>query len=215
MDDWELTRPENPDESSRHDLFSSVVQQAQNSLLTVRETLLQQRPKSPTSKSPSSWHHSLFSNFCADSAEKLSLQLHKLHHDIFVLAFDECSALNSLNDSSDPPTPNYAPSTYMSLIALLRIIKAQDSFIYYGVKFWYPLLDTTSNMFVPLPSGRKAPSFRLTDSLRPLPPWLYLGFNQMVPTNYVISTMKASQFLTLERLKVFGRPVGTCLVSMA
>ena len=95
----------------------------------------------------------------------------------------------------------------MSLIALQRIIKAGDKSVAHGVTIWYLLLDTNSSIFELAPSGSNSPSDRLIDHMVPLPVWPYLGFNQMVPAEYGEDAATAGEALSIEHLKVYGRPV--------
>ena len=210
MDDWELNLPTDPNRSSRNECFAMVKIEAESRLSQNMEELLELRPQSPKSNtdhnSDSTWHQKLFSKFCADSVKRLSSELQRFGQDTFVLGFDECSELSAVNIAYNFP-PNRAPLWDMSLIALLRIIKAQDRFDSSGVTFWYPLLDTASSIYALHPFGPNAPSFRLTKALTPLPPWLYLGFNQMAPDKSVISAKTARQLIAIEHLKMYGRPV--------
>jgi hypothetical protein len=102
----------------------------------------------------------------------------------------------------------------MSLIGLQRIIKAGDGYDRHGVTIWYlqVLLDTNLSIFDIAPVGPHAPSNRLTDEVRPLPIWPYIGFNQMVDPTHVEGIQTAADVLSLKHLKVYGRPVsgGKC-----
>lgn len=94
----------------------------------------------------------------------------------------------------------------MTLIALQRILKAADSFVgtFQPITFWFLLLDTTSSAHMLAPSGPQAASWRLTSTVVPLPPFVYLGFNQMARE---LELKTAGQAMDLEHLKQFGRPV--------
>ena len=96
----------------------------------------------------------------------------------------------------------------MSLIALLRIIKASDKFDMQDITIWYLLLDTSSSVSDLAPFGPNASSFRLTKALSLLPPWTYLGFNQMVDVGHS-KVKKPDDVLKVGHQKTYGRPVSS------
>jgi hypothetical protein len=96
----------------------------------------------------------------------------------------------------------------MTLIALQRIIKAYDEFVS-DVLFWFLLLDTNSCVVDLFMGGKEYSSRRFHRGYISLPPWTFLGFNQMVEHT---STLLASEdihtrALSIKYLKTHGRPV--------
>jgi hypothetical protein len=120
----------------------------------------------------------------------------------FVLGLDECSILNVRAPSRGDQAHNV-----MSLLAVQRIIQAADAApaLDGGFTIWYTLLDTSSAVteLVP-PRNSGSASLRLRDSLKPLPPWSLLGYDQMVPAQRSLSPSEANQ---ITHLRMFGRPV--------
>jgi hypothetical protein len=151
------------------------------------------------------WHTELFQHFCQSKFEHLSKLVESLNEargeerrinaPRFFIAFDECAELGK--------STTLRPSKNMSLISLMRILKAADV-LRTKVKFWFLLLDTNSEAFLLAPSGPKVASTRLRGAYEVLPPFVHLGFNQMVtdaPVNL------ANEVLRLDFLKQWGRPV--------
>lgn len=95
------------------------------------------------------------------------------------------------------------PLSRMSLIAMQRIFKAADSFET-KVKFWFLLLDTDPKVYLSAPSALAVPSSRIGRRYSSLPPFVYLGLNQMA---HQVRIATAGESLSLKHLSKFGRPV--------
>jgi hypothetical protein len=213
MQDWVLDTPTEVDRSARFRSFQEVSTEAGIMLEANKDILFKNPSRSPKLEDKSThtdpvYHKILYETLCLPNAKRLSLILKQEDFDKFVIAFDECSVLGF----ESPHTESRGPSQDMSLIALQRIIKAGDQYDLDGVTIWYLLLDTNSSIFDLAPVGPNAPSYRLTAELTPLPVWPYLGFNQMVNPTHAQNIRHAADVLSLEHLKVYGRPVsgGTC-----
>jgi hypothetical protein len=154
----------------------------------------------PTNDDDINWYVALYGLLCAPHATRMVTALAgRSQSRYFVVGLDECTQLNS--------------GTRMSLIALQRIIKAADSFtLPNGMSIWYTLLDTNPTIASLVPPKSKAPSARLTESLAPVRPWYYLGFNQMAINRKPSTTPKQSTLV--EWLQYFGRPVGVIMLSI-
>ncbi|ETW75888.1 hypothetical protein HETIRDRAFT_390312 [Heterobasidion irregulare TC 32-1] len=208
LSDWDITDPGSSEQSRRHQLFTQVEDMAEAKLHNHREELrkLRSRPMDDPELSDHRtnalvWHKSLLRVLVRPHMEALSELVHSRGHRRFIIAFDECTTLNSrIGISTDPKL--IPPRNEMSLIALQRIVKAADHLIL-PVKFWFLLLDTNSSLYDLVPPGQIAPSFRLRDKFSMLHPWMYLGFNQHL-SNDRLSTPQ--QALLLRHLKMYGRP---------
>ena len=211
MEDWVLEHPTDVTGSLRFGSFMEVKAKAEDLLRENRDQIKKSRLQSPkpnddTPRISANYHRELYITLCKDHTNKLSEIITNAGYARFVIAFDECSLLNFPTTSKYPTggAPSRRPSCDMSLIALRRIIKAGG---YFDEHIWYLLLDTTPSIFDLAPSGPQSPSDRLTNDLTPLPVWPYLGFNQMVPAGHSEGIKTAAQALTMEHLKVYGRPV--------
>lgn len=203
-------------ESRREAFFSEVVHRA-NKMLADNEAFLADarawiKSLGETTKGPPNapstyndllkagapeWHQKLFNYFCRAAFERLSSKIKDTGNDKFFLALDECTALKPAG------ADERAPLKRISLIALQRILKAAEV-MSDPVCFWFLLLDTNSSVVMLLPSGPSAPSWRLLVDLAPLPPFVYLGFNQHL---MLMRKEKPSDSLSLGNLKNTGRPV--------
>ncbi|KAH9918641.1 uncharacterized protein B0H18DRAFT_937670 [Fomitopsis serialis] len=144
------------------------------------------------------WHQALFERFCRPASNHLSNQLASLGERKFFLALDECTALGSAGNSRGAPSP--LPRS--SLVAFQRILKAAE-ILEWPVCFWFLLLDTNPSVIMPHPSSDVSFSRRASD-LKPLPPFVYLGFNQLIDR---MTREKAADSLVLGNLKYSGRPL--------
>ena len=207
MEDWVLDTPTEVERSSRFQSFQEVCAKADIMLKALEGEIGNLRLRSPKGDdSPDAkYYNALYRILCEDQTKRLSWILKRLKCTKFVFAFDECSNLNFCK-------VNRSVSLDMSLIALQRIIKAGDQHDYHGVTIWYLLLDTTPSILDLTPVGLEATSSRLTDNLRPLPIWPYIGFNQMIDRTKAPEIQTAADVLSLKHLKIYGRPVsgGTC-----
>jgi len=207
MTDWELDNAIDVAQSSRYGSFAKVERLADEYLKTGKEAiqglrLPSSRPHDYT-RSVVDWHCDLFSHFCLSSYQRFAGVLRELGQEYFVFAFDECTQLgNPAKLSADR-----IPQVGMTLIALQRIIKSFDAYPAEDITLWFLLLDTTSSIPDLLPQGPDAPSIRLTEGFIPLPPWPYVGFNQVVPKDHIVRIQKPSDALHLGHVKVYGRPV--------
>jgi hypothetical protein len=215
MKDWQLNAPKDITNSSRHKCFSEVAQKAEGLLLAEYSNLEQLRLPSPKIGSepaepikPADWHNKLYRILCLKQMKRLTRVLNDLKYKNLVFAFDECSYLG-MQKIPHGSEPLHKPPWFMSLIALLRIIKASDRFDDHDVTVWYLVMDTSSSVSDLAPSGRNAPSFRLTKELIFLPPWTYLGFNQMVDGAHREKIKKPIDALGVTHQKAYGRPVSS------
>jgi hypothetical protein len=209
MMDWQLDNPTDVVKSSRHGCFTEVENLAFARLKSGKEAIKGMRLLSPRpinyARSVADWHNDLFEYFCLPSYQALVGVLRELGQEYFVFAFDECTELeNPVILSKDRKS-----QMGMTLIALQRIIKSLDAFSKGDDTLWFLLLDTTSSIPDLLPHGPNAPSIRLTEGYIPLPPWPYVGFNQVVPKGHIVGFRKPSDAHYLEHLKVYGRPVSS------
>ena len=214
MYDWHLDSATDIVNSRRHAYFAEVEAGAEKLLLDNFKVIVEMRVSykmediiaSATLDSAPVWHKRLFELLCHPSFEKLSQVLKRRHVKWFVLAVDECSELNS-NRKSDPK--HRGPRWSMSLIALQRIIKAYDDFVS-EVPVWLLLLDTNSSVIGMSPFGKEAPSNRFEKGYRSLPPWPYVGFNQMAKKDLFVTKKKLpTDVHSMEHLKLYGRPVSS------
>ncbi|KAI0699244.1 hypothetical protein BC835DRAFT_1331864 [Cytidiella melzeri] len=141
--------------------------------------------------------------FCLKPALKVSQQLLDRQHTRLIIAFDECCSLNVSEASRNP----------MSLLPIWRVTKAADRHFSKNdlFHFWHFFMDTNLSVssLVP-PSGRLAPSARLVQTLTPLPPFTFLGFDQM--SGKPSSTPKGA--LCLSKVKLMGRPLWSTIPNM-
>ena len=214
MRDWELDNVIDVARSSRHTSFTEVATLAFERLTTGKDAIQGLRLPSPRppdyTRSVADWHNDLFSHFCLSSYLTLVEVLRKLGQEYLVFAFDECTQLGNPTKLSGDRSPQMG----MTLIALQRIIKSFDAYPAEDVTLWFLLLDTTSSIPDLLPQGPDAPSIRLTEGYIPLPPWPYVGFNQLVPKNHIVGFQKPSDAHHLGHLKHYGRPVSNDTLAM-
>ena len=207
MADWQLDNPTDPAKSSRHECFTKVTTLAFTHLNSGKEAIEAMRLPNPRptdcSRSVASWHIDLFRYFCFHRYQSLVEVLRKLGQECFVFAFDECTELGK----SVTLLKDRNLQMGMTLIALQRIMKSFDAFSVEDITLWFLLLDTTSSIPDLLPHGPDAPSVRLTEGHIPLPPWPYIGFNQVVPKDHMVRFQKPSDAHHLSHVKVYGRPV--------
>jgi hypothetical protein len=189
----------------RHAAFFAVVLKAVE-LLDQNEKLCRLAPASD--KDIIKWHKDLYKTLCLNSARRVAKLLGGQHQHV-VIGFDEC---RHLNEATDPESVK--PNTKMSLLALQRIIKAADDWQTEldHVKFWYTLLDTSSSVFDLFPRKGGGNSTRLATSLNPVAAWPYLGFDQMVPSDFR-GTLTPLQACEIDVLSKYGRPVCVSSVS--
>ncbi|KZT07533.1 uncharacterized protein LAESUDRAFT_812151 [Laetiporus sulphureus 93-53] len=195
---------------SRFENFAAVKASASALLQENSNELVALRPKPTTEEKVqdiAGWHRRVYAQLCKAAADGLREAFRKQlgpRFTYFIVAIDECTLLGATPMKSNDEIDR-GSTERMSLIAMQRIMKAADEF---HEEFWFVLLDTTSAVFdlVP-PTGALAPSFRLDGKLRPLLPWGYFGFDQMVKGDIEqngVPTLMAA--LTLNRLKMYGRP---------
>lgn len=215
LKDWDLDIPTDPTNSSRYKCFIEVETEAEKLLLDHQALLKNLRTSSPKIGSdddkiatPAQWHVKLFQCLCLIGAKELAGALEHTDAEYFVLAFDECSQLGIYKPHHDDGY-QWKSTWGASLIALQRIIKAGDVVLDLPITFWHLLLDTSSSIFDMIPHGPNAPSHRLTKELVPLPPWTYLGFNQMTVKDIMAKVKKAADVLSVQHLKTYGRPVSS------
>ncbi|KAF8324172.1 uncharacterized protein EI90DRAFT_2364887 [Cantharellus anzutake] len=85
------------------------------------------------------WHKELCRHFCLKATKNLAIDLQRLGHDKFIAAFDECT--NIISRSSTLKLAVGTGSKFlslaymMSILALQRMIKAQDEFPIEGLNF--------------------------------------------------------------------------------
>jgi hypothetical protein len=212
MADWNLDDPINIPESSRYKCFTEVETMAEELLSNELSAIENARMPSRLtgSRSPpaaADWHGRLFSLLCRPYFEEVAIVLKTHNTNYLVVAFDECTQLNVKELPSGPKS--WEPLWHMSLVALQRIIKAYDPFKPPNVNLWFLLLDTNSSIPELASSGKNVPSRRFTKGFRTLPPWPYIGFNQMVREGVMERIKLPSDVLTIQHLKEYGRPVGT------
>jgi len=108
-----------------------------------------------------------------------------------------------MNFDYKPRLNDKSPDNCITLPAMQRVIKACEQY-----NFWFFMLDTMNGLSNVYPDTKKkiTPSYRLPGPLEPLPPWLYMPFDVMVPSpeNLPKTPLEA---LRLDRLRVYGRPV--------
>ncbi|EIW87308.1 hypothetical protein CONPUDRAFT_87150 [Coniophora puteana RWD-64-598 SS2] len=185
--------------TERASLFEAVYTKANTMLRENEEFLIEERKwidmvygkaKWPTHKFPGGskeWHQRLFARFCGEPFEEMSRKLEADHETRFLLAFDNCADLGRNLPEID------GPSRQMSSYALLRVLKAAEYFTK-PVCFWFLPVDTNPSEILPHPS----------DVLRPLPPFVYLGFDQFIDR---VQKDRASDSLCLRNLRNYGRPL--------
>jgi hypothetical protein len=212
MQKWELEDPIHITESSRFKCFQEV--EAKAEALLSEEISAIERIRMPSrflgqqnTDAPAQWHLRIFDLLCNSHFRRLSDLLNARNIKYLTIAFDECTLLNATASVSTPPS-----QWHMELVALQRIIKAYDSFKLPGVTFWFLFLDTSSSIPDLIQWGRSA---RLTSGYQTLPPWPYMGFNQMVPKDVIARIKLPTDVLTLEHLKSHGRPASTMYLSLS
>ncbi|THG94313.1 hypothetical protein EW026_g7126, partial [Hermanssonia centrifuga] len=201
MSAWDIEDPAHIKDSSRYRCFEEVVKQATELLREKREHLDKlSNKKFENLRSVLTWHQDLFKILVLPAMTALAKSLHALNYKRFILAFDECGELNM----GDLRRSSQLPIKRSSLVALQRIIKASDIHQPSDVTFWSLLLDTKLSVFKFAATGAIASSFRLRDGFKPLPVWMYLGFDQMVEGKEPRTAREANSFLWLAQ---FGRPL--------
>jgi hypothetical protein len=194
---------------SRGVCFSSVLEVANQSLAQMPEDWADRRQKIVTENQDvkaDEWRVDLYRHFCLKAAESLAKALQSLKHDKFIIAFDECTNIkprvttDKLVAGTDPKF--LSPAHGISLLALQRMIKAQDSFPIRGFNYWFLFRDTSSTIAEFFHSRNKVSSARHATHTN-LPPWPYLGFDMMVESP--AATPRSA--LSYNRLKDYGRPV--------
>jgi hypothetical protein len=196
-----LFRLSSPTDPWRHHTLSTIVSKAVQSLKCNAELC----QSGPTCRSDDiKWHHELFETFCLDPVRRVAKML-KGQHEHVIIGFDECRHLNET-----PFEERTSPSSRMSVVALRRIIKSADAYHFANIKLWCTLLDTDSSIFCLIPPNRVGDSNRLTGSLSPLPPWPYLGFDEMVLRDFV-GTPTPLYACKVDHLKMYGQPVCSAL----
>lgn len=186
------------------------------------------------------WHSTLFARFCFAGFQALDRKLQALlgpqrkdhRKRRFFIALDECTALGESNPYDPNGQMRMLPEDEILLGAMWRILKAADILhtkrktntnTNTNTKFWFLLLDTDPGPFLRPPgsTGRK-------EKLRALPPFVYLGFNQMAPKvmgkemergmekgkekGKGKGTRYPREALQLKYLKMYGRPVSLLLL---
>ncbi|EIM81087.1 uncharacterized protein STEHIDRAFT_150135 [Stereum hirsutum FP-91666 SS1] len=218
--DWDHPAPGEEEQSSRRRLLQLAMARATTVLSTHTSWLESEREwitrlkemSSRTSTSPKKidfplttsvdWHKILFQKFCTKGFNDLNDKLVALGHDTFFLTLDECAALGETTEPVD-----IDPLSHITLIAMHRILKAADT-LNTKVQFWFLLLDTDPSRYLREPSGPRNSSSRLVRPLLPLPPFVYLGFNQMA---HGIKIRTAREALSIKHLQRFGRPYWSTL----
>ncbi|KZT07516.1 uncharacterized protein LAESUDRAFT_113991 [Laetiporus sulphureus 93-53] len=200
--------------SARFDNFAAV--KANASILlqkNLNELVALRRFKEGKDQDTPVWHRHVYGQLCQAAADRLREVLRKRlgpRFKYFIVAIDECTQLGSTLMKYNDSNVHRGSAESMSATAMQNIMKAADMF---HKEFWYLLLDTNSAIFdlVP-PTGNLPHSFRLDGKPHPLPPWGYFGFDQMVKgdieQNGVPTLMQA---LTLNRIKMYGRPYWSTL----
>lgn len=148
-------------------------------------------------KSSPEWHRELFRKFCSSAFDRLIDKLHTAGETKFFLVLDGCCALGTGYQDEG------GPLRHSSLIAFQRILKAAEH-ITTPVSFWFLLIDTCPSPVMLRPPSPPTSSSRFTRDLQPLPPFVYMDFNQMSDH---FRKDKASASLEIENLKYLGRPV--------
>src|SRR5687768_16511652 len=101
------------------------------------------------------WRTSLYKTFCLEPAQKLAKRFRSLDpkRKRFIIAFDECTNMSpgyqpsqTSDSQSDDKVTFIQPVFGMTLLAVQRIIKAQDQFLDLipNFSFWFLFLDTNS-----------------------------------------------------------------------
>ncbi|KIK03428.1 hypothetical protein K443DRAFT_476833 [Laccaria amethystina LaAM-08-1] len=146
------------------------------------------------------WVTELFQILVINSAEALDHDRRELGLSCFTFTFDECNEMNFDYKSKLDKKP---PDNRITLPAMQRVIKACEQF-----NFWFFMPVTMNGLSDVYPDTYKetTPSFRLPGPLKPLPSWLYVPFDVMVPSpeNLPNTPLEA---LRLDHLRVYGRPL--------
>lgn len=148
-----------------------------------------------------SWVTKLFQILVITFAETLDRDRRELGLSCFTFTFDEC---NQMNFDYKPRLNSNPPDNRITLPAMQRVIKACEEF-----NFWFFMPDSVNGLSDVYPDTaykKTTSSWRLQGSLKPLPPWLYMPFDTMVPSpeNLPNTPLEA---LRLDRLRVYGRPL--------
>lgn len=201
---FDLDDPTSPLNSKRHRAFTEIVGRAKALLACGPSSLSSRKRKIPDANTDDEkWKDVDVNKYYKDKAQELAERLSNLGHHYLIISFDECRLLNSRLSGS----PRERWDREMSLTALQRVIKAADQHEPDSFKYWFTFIDTNPSAFLLVPPrGNDAPSTRLAQTLDPLPPWPFLGFDQMAPEK--LST-KPIDALALQHLKAFGRPVSS------
>ncbi|KAL0947273.1 hypothetical protein HGRIS_013395 [Hohenbuehelia grisea] len=202
-DEWTIQDPRELFESLRHETFGLVRTTAQALLVQNQQALMSARGIIPHDKqighTASEWHMKIHEILIQDAMSSLLATHQDMNLGKFiVIAFDECTELNTfLHNPRDP-----YPQRRMTLIALQRMMKTCEE-----RAIWFFLLDTNSSVTeLHPPKTDKAPSARLRQEHSPLPPWPYFGFDLMVDPAELKKPKPARIGLSLEHWKIYGRP---------
>ncbi|KAF8649321.1 hypothetical protein AX16_005876 [Volvariella volvacea WC 439] len=198
--------------SRRENFFAAIIGRAEGRLKDLYDELKRQReahltktPSPDEFKSHIGWFAWLYEHICLEPYEQLASVLKGLNFHRFFIAFDDCASLGVAHRSQ--------PEEYMTLLALQRILQ-QTRENKSNIQFWYFFLDTTPIFSMRFPKGPLPTSFRLREPMSLLPPWLYLGFNQIVMKSHPMPLPStAREALLLRSLTQFGRPYWATLDS--
>lgn len=150
------------------------------------------------------WHKVLFRKFCARGFQAVGEKLVALGQKYFFISLDDCAALGASMAGSVLPSP------HITLVGMQRILKAADT-LSSQVHFWFLLLDTNPKTYLRALPPLQTTSHRLTSPLLPLPPFVYLGFNQMA---HEVTIKTAREALTIKHLQRLGRPVSLSCITL-
>ncbi|KAF8324222.1 uncharacterized protein EI90DRAFT_3076385 [Cantharellus anzutake] len=185
--------------------FESVLEEAYRSLTTLPGHLVARRQRIIVEndlRGVGEWRKELYRHFCLEPAKNLAVDLQRLKHDKFIIAFDECTNMGSTREPAVRTNPrSLSPAYGMSLLALLRMIKAQDEFPIDKFNFWFLFLDTDPMVAQFFDACLEVPSVRDT-RLMMLGPWVRLGFDVMVES----SAKTPGDALLYNHLIRYGRP---------
>jgi len=147
------------------------------------------------------WVIKLFQILVIKSAKALDEDRRELGLSCFTFTFDECNQMNF--DYKRRPNEK-PPDNRITLPAMQRVIKACEQF-----NFWFFMLDTMnglSDVYPDTADKKTTSSCRLPGPLKPLPPWLSMPFDVMVPSPEKLPKTPL-EALRLDHLRVYGRPV--------
>ncbi|EIW79940.1 hypothetical protein CONPUDRAFT_155332 [Coniophora puteana RWD-64-598 SS2] len=154
-------------------------------------------PPLPEAERISLWCQQIYRIMVSDAAEKLAATLRRHGHRFLVIGFNKCHYLNDHESLRDA-------GFTMSMLAMQRIIAAADEFSLEDFTFWFTFVSTNPSVFDLGPPREDYPSNNLRHGKDLLPPYMSIGFDQMVPPNLSTSPHVA---LSLDRLKMYGRPL--------